>query len=222
MKRFTITLLAISLSVASFSQQQQDTFKERKEIAKISKSELTDRATKTARKEAKKLKKDHWVIAPGALPIDKQLDKSYLMQYEYDDAMFPKYIMAEGMSIGGNYDGARVQATELAKLNLAGQIQSEITALIENTVANEQLTAEEAATVTKSVIASKNSISQNLGRVIPVVEVYRTLKNKNKEVLVRLAYSSGMAKEVAKKAIRKDLENQGAELHGKLDKLLNW
>lgn len=222
MKRFTITLLAISLSVASFSQQQQDTFKERKEIAKISKSELTDRATKTARKEAKKLKKDHWVVTAGALPIDKQLDKSYLMQYEYDDAMFPKYIMAEGMSIGGNYDGARVQATELAKLNLAGQIQSEITALIENTVANEQLTAEEAATVTKSVIASKNSISQNLGRVIPVVEVYRTLKNKNKEVLVRLAYSSGMAKEVAKKAIRKDLENQGAELHGKLDKLLNW
>ncbi len=222
MKRLTITLLAIFLSVASFSQQQQDTFKERKEIAKISKSELTDRATKIARKEAKKLKKDQWVVAPGALPIDKQLDKSYLMQYEYDDAMFPKYIMAEGMSIGGNYDGARVQATELAKLNLAGQIQSEITALIESTVANEQLTAEEAATVTKSVIASKNSISQNLGRVIPVVEVYRTLKNKNKEVLVRLAYSSDMAKEVAKKAIRKDLENQGEKLHGKLDKLLNW
>ncbi|MEG0468172.1 MAG: hypothetical protein RR551_07825, partial [Mucinivorans sp.] len=91
-----------------------------------------------------------------------------------------------------------------------------------NTVANSQLTADEAATVTKSITASKNTISQSLGRVIPVVEVYRTLKNKNKEVLVRLAYNSEMAKNVVKKAVRKDLETKGEELHGKLDKLLNW
>ena len=48
------------------------------------------------------------------------------------------------MSIGGNYDAAKMQALELAKQNLAGQIQTEITALIENTVANKQLSAEEA------------------------------------------------------------------------------
>lgn len=31
------------------------------------------------------------------------------------------------------------------------------------------------------------------------MEVYRTLSNKNKEVLVRIAYNSQMAKEAAKK-----------------------
>lgn len=124
----------------------------------------------------------------------KQLDKSYLMQYEYDEEMYPKYMMGEAISIGGNYDAAKMQALELAKQNLAGQIQTEVTALIENTVANEQLAAEQAETLTRSVMASKNLISQSIGRTITVVEVFRTLSNKNKEVLVRIAYNGEMAK----------------------------
>ncbi len=32
-----------------------------------------------------------------ALPLDKQLDRYYLMQYGYDENMFPKYIMDEAM-----------------------------------------------------------------------------------------------------------------------------
>ena len=84
------------------------------------------------------------------------------------------------MSIGENYDVAKMQALELAKQNLAGQIQTEVTALIENTVANKQLSQEQAASVTQSVMASKNLISQSIGRTISVMEVYRTLSNKNK------------------------------------------
>ena len=126
------------------------------------------------------------------------------------------------MSIGENYDAAKMQALELAKQNLAGQIQTEITALIENTVANQQLSQEEAASVTQSILASKNLIRQSIGRTIPVMEVYRTLSNKNKEVLVRIAYNSTMAKEAAKRIIRDDLERKGNKLHEDLDKALGW
>ena len=196
--------------------------KERKELRKMSKGELNEKATKAARKEAKKLAKEGWASAPGALPIEKQWDKSYLMQMEYDDNMYPKYLMGEAMSVGENYDGAKMQALELAKQNLAGQIQTEVTALIENSVANNQLGAEEAATVTKSVMAAKNLISQSIGRTITVVELYRTLNNKNKEVLVRIAYNGEMAKAAAKKAMREELEQKGNDLHEKLDSLLGW
>ena len=196
--------------------------KERKELRKMSKGELNEKATKAARKEAKKLAKEGWASAPGALPIEKQLDKSYLMQMEYDDNMYPKYLMGEAMSVGENYDGAKMQALELAKQNLAGQIQTEVTALIENSVANNQLGAEEAATVTKSVMAAKNLISQSIGRTITVVELYRTLNNKNKEVLVRIAYNGEMAKAAAKRAMREELEQKGNDLHEKLDSLLGW
>lgn len=221
----TILFIALCLlagTSASYAQLSKEQLKQRKELRKQTKKELSEKASKQARKEAKKLTKEGWTIAPGALPIDKQLDKSYLMQQEYDEDMFPKYIMAEAMSIGENYDAAKMQAQELAKQNLAGQIQTEVTALIENTVANKQLEAEEAASVVQSLSAGKNLITQSIGRVIPVVEVYRTKANKNKEVLVRIGYNAKMAKAAAKAAVREDLEKRGDDLHKKLDKLLGW
>src|SRR5574344_1579558 len=223
MKKVILLCMAfLAMSTYTMAQSQKDVIKERKETAKLSRAELNEKASKAARKEAKSLSKEGWQTSPGALPIDKQLDKSYNMQYEYDEAGFPKFLMGEAMSIGENYDAAKMQALELAKQNLAGQIQTEVTALVENTVANKQLTADEAASVTQSILASKNLISQSIGRIIPVVEVYRIKTNKNKEVLVRIAYNSEMAKEAAKNIVRKDLEKKGDDLHGKLDKLLGW
>ena len=204
------------------AQSFEEAQKERAALRKASKVELNEKATKAARQEAKKLTKAGWLTAPGALPLDRQLDRSYLMQYQFDEDQYPKFIMAEAMSIGENYDGAKMQALELAKQNLAGQIQTEVTTLVESTVANGQLTAEEAATVTKSVAASKSLFSQRLGRVIPVVEVYRTLKNKNKEVLVRIAYNMATARAMVKHAVREDLERQGDNLHKDLDSKLGW
>lgn len=219
----TLSLVAAMLLPATASAQlTKDQQKERKEILKASKSQLNEKATKAARNEAKQLKKEGWKSAPGALPLERQLDRSYLMQYEYDSEMFPKYLMGEAMSVGQNYDAAKMQALEIAKQNLAGQIQTEVTALIENTVANKQLEPEEAASITQSISAGKTLITQSIGRVIPVVEVYRTLPNKNKEVRVVIAYDASKAKAAAKQAVKEDLEKRGDELHNKLDQLLGW
>lgn len=216
MKKFLFAVVLTLMAICVVNAQT-----DRKSVAKMTEKELNDKASKAARKEAKNLAKDGWQIAPGALPIDKQLDKTYRMQYEQDDYGYPMYIMGEAMSIGQNYDAAKMQALELAKQNMAGQIQTEVTALIENTVANNQLGEEEAASVTKSVMASKNLISQSIGRVVTVMEVYRTdAKTKNKEVLVRIAYNSDMARKAAINAVKKQLEQEGVDLHGKLDKLL--
>lgn len=191
-------------------------------MRKASKKELNEKASKDARKEAKRLMKDGWGAAPGALPLEKQLDRSYLMQMEYEDDMLPMYIMAEAMSIGENYDAAKMQAVELAKQNLAGQIQTEITTLVDNSVANKQLSKEQAVSITKSVMAGKNLITQSLGRTITVVEAYRTLHNKNKEVLVRLGYNAQMAKAAAKRAVYDELGDDVESLHNTLDEILGW
>lgn len=170
-KAVLLCLSLIMLSISSvFAQDKtaKEIMEERKEIAKLSKKALNEKATKEARKEAKKLKKQGWQIAPGALPLEKQLDKSYLMQYEYDENGYQKFLMGEAISTGENYDGAKMQAMELAKQNLAAQVQTEMTALVENQVANSQLSAEDASSVTKSIMASKNLISQSIGRT----EVY--------------------------------------------------
>lgn len=91
----------------SFAQISKEQVKERKDIISSSRSELTKKTTKVARKEAKKLSKEGWSATPGTLPIERQLDKAYIMSYEYDDNMFPMYIMGEAMSIGENYDTAK-------------------------------------------------------------------------------------------------------------------
>ena len=220
MKRLIVPVLLVLLASTSCSSQKSvmgNIADDRKELVKMTSSEVNRKATKAARDEAKQLKKEGWKVTPGALPLDRQLDRSYMMQYEFDENLMPKYITGEAMSIGNNYDGAKMQALELAKQNLAGNIQTEVAALTENTVSNNQLSAEEAATVTKTISASKSIIAQNLGRTLTVVEAYRTLPNKNKEVLVRIAYSMEAAMETAKNAVRKSLEEQGEDLHEELD-----
>ena len=115
-----------------------------------------------------------------------------------------------------------MQALELAKQNLAGQIQTEVTALIENSVANQQLANEEASSLTQSIMGAKNLISQSIGRTITVMECYRVKANKNKEVLVRIAYNGAMAKAAAKRAIQDELKNKSEDIQKKLDEILGW
>lgn len=224
MKKLIICALALMCSAISFAEtsEQQQMRKEREEVRKMAKSELTSKVNKETKKEAKRLAKEGWMVSPGALPLEKQLERSYLMQYEYDADMFPKYIMANAQSVGENYDGAKMAATSLAITNLAGQIQTEVAALIENNVSNAQLPREEATTVTESVMAAKNFIAQSIGRTITVTECYRILPNKNREVMLRIAYNADMAKQAAKQAIREDLKGKGIELQKELDKLLGF
>ena len=215
----SILLLSSGYGVAQMNKEQQ---KARKELSKQTKKELNEKATKAARKEAKQLTKEGWKVAPGALPLEKQLDRAYLMQYEYDNEGYPKYIMGNGMSSAGNYDAGKMQALELAKLDLVNQIESDMTSLTESSLANSQMEQSEAATVTKTISAAKSIISQKLGRVIPVVESYRVVNGNNREVRVLIAYNMETAKKITKEAIREELEKQGDQLHNKLDQLLGW
>ena len=110
---------------------------------------------------------------------------------------------------------------ETAKLEMAGQINTQIAALIENSIANKQLNNEEAASVTKTVAASKNLIAQEMGQVIPMVEMYKKI-GKNVEANVRLAYNMATAFDVAKKVIRKNLEEETKIAHEKLEQLMKF
>ena len=223
MKKVLFFAMAMLVAcTASFAQDAKEIMKERQAVQKLAKKELEAKVGKTTKKEAKKLAKEGWDVVPGALPMTKQLERKYTMEMEYDENLFPKYIIATAQSVGENYDAAKTAATSIAMTNLAGQIQTEVTALIENTVANKQLAPEEAASVVESVMASKNLISQSIGRVITVVELVRQLDNKNTVVQIHIAYNGEMAKEAAKKAVRQDLESKGQKLHDQLDKALGF
>ena len=205
--------IAILFSAANVLMAQQTD----KELKK----DVSSRAIRSARVEAKKYKRAGYYVAPGALLLDKQLERAWLRQYETNDKNEAKYIMATGNSVAESQTAAKLQAMETAKLEIAGQINTQIAALIENSIANQQLNNEEAASVTKTVAASKNLIAQEIGLVLPMVEMYKKI-GKNIEVNVRLAYNMATAFDVAKKVIRKSLEEETKIAHEKLEGLMKF
>jgi hypothetical protein len=191
------------------------------QTAKDTKKQITGKSVKQARKEAKKFINEGFYVAPGALPLDKQLENAWMKQYEMDDKGLPKYIVESGNSVAESQTAAKLQANETAKLNLAGEITTSVAALIENNIANMQLNNADAASVTKTVAGSKNLIAQELGRTMPLVEIYKKI-GKNIEADVRLAYDYQNAIESAKKVIRKQLEEETKGIQDKLDGIMKF
>lgn len=214
MKKFTLTLLValLTMTVGNFAQAQSN-----KAIVKSLKS----KAIKSARKEAKKMKRDGYYVSPGSLPIDKQLENAWIKSSETDDQGYPQYIVATGNAVAETQSAAKLQANELAKFELAGTISTQVASLIEGNVANAQLNAEEASSVTEVSAAIKNIVAQEIGRVIPLVEIYRKV-GKNIEASIRIAYSSEMAEQAAKKVLRKELKEKTALQQEKLEKLMDF
>ena len=210
-----LVLMMVSLSLNMMAQNDYAAKK------KQARAELKEKASKAARDEAKRLKKEGWTISPGALPLEVQLDRAYTYELDRDDNGDPVNIIGNGMSVGESYDAAKMQATELARVDIAGKIESETTMLVDNLVGNKQLPNEEAASVTTLLAEGKTIISQKLGRMQPVLECYRVnKKTKNKEVLVRLSTKESSVREVVKAYLREEMEKKGAKMSEQLDKLL--
>lgn len=184
-------------------------------------NQIKKKAVKEARQESKEYKKQGFFVSPGSLPMEKQLESAWMRQYEEDNKGFPLYIVATGNSIANTQTAAKLQATETAKLELAGTISTNVAAIIESSIANQQLSTEDASSITKTVAASKNIIAQELGRVITLFEIYKKIGT-NVESNVKMAYNSEMAMEIGKKVIKKKLEEETEILQEKLDKLLNF
>ena len=210
MKKLT-TLLVLALSVVLMgSCASQNLTKDQKT------------AQKSIKKEVRQLKKDGWKVAPGNIAMDLQLKESYDKALERDAKGFEKYVSGEAMTVGENYDAALFQANNLAKLDLAGKIQTEITELIDTRLANKQLSQKQATSLAESVAASKNLVSQKLGRVLIPIKMYRNLENGNVEVRTVVYYSHEMAMDIMKQAMREDLEQKADDLSKQLDKILGF
>lgn len=179
-------------------------------------------ANKTIKKEVRQLKKNGWQVAPGNLALDLQLKEAYSKALEKDEKGYEAYVSGEAMTVGESYDAALFQATNLAKLDLAAKIETEITELIDTRLANKQLSQKQAASLVESVAASKNLISQKLGRVIIPVKMYRDLDNGNVEVRTMVFYSHDMAVDIMKQTMREDLEQKADDLSKQLDQILGF
>lgn len=217
-------LLCSMMMINNVNAQSKDEIKEirkeRSEIKKMTKDELSAKVSKAARKEAKNLAKEGWKAAPGAMPIENQLDRSYNMQWEFNGNLMPTYIMGQAMSVGSTYDAAKMQAMTLAKEDLAGQVATEVAVMVESKAKNMEVSDEEAASYVEAAAEGRQLIQQSLGRVMTIVELYRD-KGKNKEVMIRIACRSDMIMNDAQRIIRDELKKRGIDDKNKVDQLFD-
>ena len=203
-------MMIVSLIMATSCSSSRGLSKDQKEAQKL------------ISKDVKALKKQGWTVAPGNLPLAMQLKESYNYRLEKDENGYPKFIAGEAMTTGETFDAALFQATELAKLDLAGKISTEVTELIDTKLANKQLNDKQAASLAESVAASKNLVSQRLNRVLIPVTMYRDLKNGNTEVRTVIYYSHDLAQKAVKETIREQLEQKADDMSKQLDKILGF
>lgn len=204
-------------------QTQKDAKVQQKTLQKHDKElegQIKEKAVREARQKAKQLKKQGFAEFVGSLPVDKQLEQSWKYIYDRDQKGYPVYLTANQTAIGGSVAAAKTQASALAKVDIAGQIETQVAALLESQVSNQELGAQEAATIVKTVSANKLKIQQTLGRTIPMLEVYRKLSNGNYEVQLMLGYNTQEAFSVVKKVVKESLAAQGDKLAEQVDKLL--
>ena len=190
------------------------------QTAKELRKDLKGKAIKEARKEAKKMGKEGWFVAPGSIPLVKVLESAWMKQVAVDDNGIARYIYADGNAVAETKSVAEMQAIELGKLQLAGLIQTNISSLISANIGNAQLSTQEAASVTEVVQSAKNIISMELGYVDPTFKLFKSIGKDKTEVQVRLFYETKQSLEIAKKIVRQELKDKLKINESKLEKLM--
>lgn len=217
-------LLFLSISVLTVDAQiSKDAYKKRSEMMDLNRKFQQDKVSKESRKQAKQMAKEGWKVAPGALSLEKQIERAALFQNSFeDDYITPKYVSGDATSIAENYDAGKMQALELARINLVSSIEASITRIVDNNTHNKQLGTGDAASVIGTLGKVKTHITKKIGQSIPVVEVYKELKNGNVAVRIMTFYSMDTARKIAKEAIREQMEADGNKIHDEdLDKYVD-
>ncbi len=208
----------------------------RKQYRKI----IKDKAVKQARKEAKRLEKEEgWRVFPGDMPLDKALEKAWTFQYEEkpapDGTMGPAYIWATGNGVAKTKSAAKMQAIELAKVELAGQLKTHVTSLTTSNIANAQLSGVDAETEQSIVQTAKSLASATLKNLKPTIVLYRTkiprkeLRKNNRqqlsagavEVQAMLFYDLYQADFQSRDAIKQELKDKLKDNQEELKKIMD-
>ena len=170
--------------------------------------------------ELERMQQEGWKVAPGILPLEMQLRESYGLALEKDADGCTKYFVGEATTTASDYNVALSQTATLAKLDMAGKIQSEIVGLIETNAAGLPEGSAEAASALQAAVSCKNTVSQRIGRVVTPLCVYRPLDNGKVQVRTVIYYSHDQALAVYKQTLREALERKADAWSEEMDRLL--
>lgn len=220
MKKYVLVLFLLVFGTTFAQDNSKEISEQQQKKEKQLRKELNEKVGKQAKKEGARLVKEGWETPPGDLPLKNKLDAFYIKRQESDSEGFPVWYTAFAQSTGNTQMAAKLAAIEMAKLDLSAQLASNISGLVESSLASNSISTDDATNIQKVVASSNNVISTNLARVITLVEIYKKTPEGNTQCAVHVGTNAKVAEQIAKKAIRKKLEEETNVIKENLDKIL--
>lgn len=184
------------------------------------KKDLKSKVDKDCRKTAKELRKAGWMVMPGKLPMDRQIQDSRYAELEQLPDGTKAYMIGTHQAVGGNYSAAKQIADSRARTELAQHISTTVAQNIKDQVSNLNLGDGDIEVIDETIAASKSVILAQLSGIIPTLEIYRELDKSQYEVKVVLSISYQKALKAAKMSIRSELKKKSEQLAKDIDAAL--
>ena len=209
MKKIISMLVAVAIiAVSQVANAQNKKFK----FVKISRD---------TKKEVKKLEKEGWTNLPGDMPIGQQLNNAWAKEGEIDEEGLPKWVVATGESVAEFQSVAEMNALELAKLRLVSLLESQMRSVVETEQGNNRIDPQTAASISKTMEVATNKVSKKLSRVMPIVKLQKTVKGKNIQIQVKIAYNYALARKAILDEMKLEMQNETEEMRNKYESFLN-
>lgn len=221
-----MTIIAMIMAVATTNAQSAaELAKQQMELNKINTKLLNAKPTAQAKKEAKRLKKEGWMVQAGAKAMEYQINEAQLMESELmaDEVGNPvkRYMLQPGQALGGTYNGAYNSALLSAQQSISQLLETKIASAMQSKVDNDQTSSMTTVTVDKFHQRVKAITQATLTRAQTVVILYRELPNHNIEVKLNLAYDKKEFAAQLKRRLQQELETEGDELNSIVDEALS-
>ncbi|MBR1448348.1 MAG: hypothetical protein IJ588_06350 [Prevotella sp.] len=216
MKKMISLLVIAMMATATFAQSAAELAKQQKELNEIHMKMLKAKPTKDAKKQAKELKKEGWLVPAGELSIEQQITRSQLYGEELttdeNGGIIKRFIQQTGQTTSGTYNAGVAAARAAAQTELAAMLKTEIVAAFQQKLYNQQNNAITSTTIDKFNERARAIVDQSLTNSIPVLAIYRVLPNNNYQVQVRIAYDKKELAARIKRNMQRELEREGDSL----------
>lgn len=218
-KLFSMIILAAGMMMTStvFAQTSKAEAKEKKEYSK-SQDELRSKVVKAAKKDARKWEKEGWKSM--GLPIFDQLVESRMKSLEADAYGNKRYITSYQTVAARTFTAAQSQADAVARMRIAQAMGSSVAILIDEAVANHEISAKEGETYQQHLENAKELVAQKLGRTVKTLEVYQELSNGNVRVRICVVYDMKNAISIAREAMLEELKDESDANKAQLEKIM--
>ncbi len=216
MKKFIVMAIVALMACTTVSAQSSvELAKQQRELNDINMKMLNAKPSKDAKKQAKRLRKEGWLVPGSGKSIERQITSDQLLAEELmaDDSGNPmrRYIQHSASAVQGTQNAAYAAARTACQVEIAAMIETKIAGALQQKFDGSQSSAINSITVDKFHQRAKGIFDAAITNALPGLNIYRVLPNKNYEVQVTLSFDKKQVAVQLKRELQKQLEIEGDE-----------